>query len=519
MSIKSETAKTKEYLRRSRNAIIGRGGEISTTAGLMDLPEAITNIPNDLSLAYYIDNDLAYRKTVPAGTCKYAYINSIGGMTFKGFTFDCVVEEFNGEYSAPYSFTFPKAFDFPTDDLYAFAPIVCGRTDAPIGDASGIHYTLSGTTMTGQGTIFNADIPAGTQLRCIPRFENQETGEYWFPPDCYTDLRDAKPTEVVSYGNNLLDFDAALAFWGMSYTKDGGKYTTPSPMSNGVGRYYKFLEEPQICTISCDDFTQTGYTYAAINIGYLDESGAFESLGLLKSGGVRSVTPTKKVNAARTYYGDGTSDPSLVTITNLRINLGTTALPYSPYREPITYTLPTGITQYLGKGCSDTLYDEYSFVDKKAITRVGSGEINSVSFDNGFNSYRTTFKASGVVASGITQAYDSSQITYINMPYFTSGVSIKQINANATWYDVATIYSKFIYLYPYRWTFDTDANKFNEWLARYPLPYVAELENYIEETINTDFNPLIEVEAGGYLEFVNDYGYPVPSTITYAIEV
>lgn len=46
MSIKSELTKTTSYLRETRNAIKARGGQISDTAGLKDLPEAINSIPS-----------------------------------------------------------------------------------------------------------------------------------------------------------------------------------------------------------------------------------------------------------------------------------------------------------------------------------------------------------------------------------------------------------------------------------------------------------------------------------------
>ena len=81
MSILNELEKTKAYLRNARKAVLGRGGEISETAGLKDLPSAIFNIPADASLAYYTDDTSAYKKTVPSGAEDYAQLKSVGGMT------------------------------------------------------------------------------------------------------------------------------------------------------------------------------------------------------------------------------------------------------------------------------------------------------------------------------------------------------------------------------------------------------------------------------------------------------
>ncbi len=83
MSIKSELNKTASYLRSARKAILGRGGEISLTAGLKDLPDAIYKIPADASLAYQVDDSVAYRKIVPSGAEEFAQVSKIGGMTYK----------------------------------------------------------------------------------------------------------------------------------------------------------------------------------------------------------------------------------------------------------------------------------------------------------------------------------------------------------------------------------------------------------------------------------------------------
>mgnify|MGYP003542331312 FL=1 len=83
MSIKSELDKTASYLRRARQSIIGRGGEISLNAGLKDLPQAIFNIPADNSLSYYTDEEIAYQKIVPEGAEEYALLKKVGGMTYK----------------------------------------------------------------------------------------------------------------------------------------------------------------------------------------------------------------------------------------------------------------------------------------------------------------------------------------------------------------------------------------------------------------------------------------------------
>lgn len=83
MSIRTELDKSALYLRNARNAVIGRGGEISATAGFKDLSEAITNIPNDQTLAWQTVESNSKRVTVPSGVLPMAQIKKIGGMSYK----------------------------------------------------------------------------------------------------------------------------------------------------------------------------------------------------------------------------------------------------------------------------------------------------------------------------------------------------------------------------------------------------------------------------------------------------
>lgn len=498
-----------------------KGVNADNTYGFSQIASKILEIPSDKLTSVYVDNEISYRKQVPSNSVGVCYLNSIGGMTYKGFTFDCVVEEFNGEYSAPYSFTFPKAFTFPTDDLYAFAPIVCGRTDAPIVDASAF-YTLSGTSMTGQGTMFVTDITAGTQLRCIPRFENQSTAEYWFPPDCYTGLRDAKPTEVKSYGANMLNISQFGKSQGTLNDDGSLNITTGSNSFNGSalltgllpeGTYtISVIEGLSVFVMQTDgDYSKRcdvgkTYTFTYDGISYL-----------------RIVGGTQTANTSITY--------------KIMLNLGTTALPYSPYRAPITYTLPESITEKLGKGCSDTIFDEYSFVDEKAVERVESTTVNGDMITGFYEGGAVTLKSRYqfvVPVSDMKILNGYTQYGKILTPFFPNIGSVDSANANQTnLYQVAytTLSDKpnLFYYLPLEFFGDTaaDYSKGKAWFNSAKLPIVYEKETYTETSIDTDFNPLIKVEAGGYLEFVNEtkdkdgnvnkYGYPVPSTVTFSL--
>ena len=72
-----------DSLRRGREAIIGRGGEIGTTAGFADFPSAIYNIPADNAITTDVHNDEAQSVAVPEGTYDYAYLAEFGGITYR----------------------------------------------------------------------------------------------------------------------------------------------------------------------------------------------------------------------------------------------------------------------------------------------------------------------------------------------------------------------------------------------------------------------------------------------------
>lgn len=72
-----------KYALEAKKSVLGRGGEISLSAGLKDLPDAITNIPVGSSLAFKEDSTVAYRKIVPSKAEEYALVKKIGGMSYK----------------------------------------------------------------------------------------------------------------------------------------------------------------------------------------------------------------------------------------------------------------------------------------------------------------------------------------------------------------------------------------------------------------------------------------------------
>jgi hypothetical protein len=544
MTFSDDVAKRCERLNDDRKECITNisimGGYITSMAGFKTVADEILNLPVVQNVGTLVDNSVAYRKSVPLRSVSHCYLNSIGGMTYKGFTFDCTVTENEvGVGRAPYSFTFPKAFSFPTNDPYAFVPVVVGRTDDALGDASGF-YNLSGTSMSGNGYLYGTDYVVGTILKCIPRFQNQETMEYFYPPDCFTDLRDAKPTAVVSYGANLYD-ESEITF--ASHLLNGANAyfeKTDEYFKTTMGSYINFYPmqpfgvylDVGTYTLSLDAFIPTGGAPTTDIVStvwsydlrdYSSSSGGALGHRYLSAFDTwERITLTVVITKPSTYYlaiqgrGDATQYRNLdVRYKNIRLTRATDS-EYVPYRAPITYDLPTAITNKLGKGCSDTIFDEYSFVDQKAITRVGEGNFNQAYLDKDtFPDVRMCYRHPYFVGMDLTIVSDVAHP--IKMPFFDDDKSISAINNDGELFYKVGMYSSNVYIYVPK-TVSPDVASFNAWEAQNPLKFVTKLASYTETPITpTGFDGLIEVEAGGYLEFVNDYGYPVPSTVTFQI--
>ena len=417
---KRNLEKTKEYLRLTRNAVISRGGTISPTAGLIDLPEAILNVPQDASVAFHVNDAVSYRKSVPSGATGLAYLNSIGGMTYKiPDTFVATVTEvYDAGLIAKAEFEYIPSIPFqlsqPSEDAgWTFRALLDAR---PFGldrdywlQGSQIYLNddttpvnawsiptdvvirkISGYLDDNMAELFN--VPIGTQIVCTPLFVDWDTEAYF---DLPAPLRNAKPTAVKS------------------------------------------------------------------------------------------------------YKADGTLLAE--------------------------YTLPTAITDKLGLGYDANLFNEYSFVEGEAIERVNTTVVSSTIGLLGVLKSRDRV---GIKLPADANAIDALQITTTKAklltPYFDNDYTMKQLNdtSSLVWQVGGMIYStgQHAWFFFPEGTFATKEEA-EAWFNERQLPIVYEKTEYVKTPITTDFNPLIKVEAGGSIEFVNEYGKPVPSTVTFAIRV
>ena len=411
--------------------LAAKGVTVSTTAGLSEIMDKILEIKGDTVTGTLINNSVSLRKAVPIDSAKYAYLNSIGGMTYKiPDTFIATVTEvWNGgaedqptlpskiefEYVPSIPFQLPAPTEYgghtfhaiidasefvgPGYDGYYLYPktVYINDSTTPVVDlwnfpSDVVIRKISGTLADdGQALLF--DVPVGTQFVCTPDFTSMDDGTVFYPP---APLRNAKPTAIKSY-----KADGAL------------------------------LAE---------------------------------------------------------------------------------------------YTLPTAITDKLGLGYDANLFNEYSFVDKEATEKVSATTISGTS--SMFSVVKNRDRAGYRLPKDATiiEAIQNDKKANLLIPIFGNDYSMSELNnnlsqsgkTNLAWQVGGQYYSNYQnawFFFP-EGTFGTKEEA-EAWFNERQLTLVYELAHYVITPVTTDFNPLIEVEGGGYLEFVNEYGQPVPSTVTF----
>jgi hypothetical protein len=329
-------------------------------------------------------------------------------------------------------------------------------------------------------------------------------------------LQDNKVTAIKSYGSNLLDFEAALAYWGMRYTKDGDSFTISQSFGDGYNKPYKFTDDAQVCTISVSSSSTTFAAELRLWFGILKD-GKFTRSGstYFKVGKSTTFTSPSAANAIMWDYGSGAGGAITTIIDEIRINYGSIDCGYQPYHSPATYLIPESL-QGTGKGvqgASDTMDFEMS----KEITNC-----TTVVFDGTEPWYR------GGTQDGKYRFYALLTPHAVSIPVNVLGYVICNLydtkTANETYArnEGVSIESdgESVRLYDSRYE-DGDISLWKAHLAELyadgnPLTITYAIADPTETDIDTfAFDPLIKVEGGGSLEIITDNGGAVPTSIIY----
>ncbi len=532
------------------DAIIGRGGTIALDAGFRDFPSAIYNIPADNAITTVVDNTSASVKTVPANSTKYAYLAELGGMTYRcnnlipypfsiysytasGITFAANADQsitVAGTATGNTSATVQSGISISAGKIYTISHASAlvndiGYIVATLKDDGAVVQTVALTTSTSKS--FTAQSNGVLSIAIVVRANatlnetltimlNEGSSALPYEP-YFAGLRDAKVTEIVSYGRNSLptkyvSLDGRVSH-GITYSinPDGSIHASGTSTGNSVFYFSNNSTADDRNKIKQGKYyiVSGGGDGVEIVANYYNTDGT-QKTWLSTAGVLSKVAPTE-FKSLVTYIlirAGVTVDEDIYPM----LNAGQEALPYLQPREPISYTIPAEIQALdgYGAGLDNTYYNyiewrdgrRYFVQNTKKIVFNGT-EYWSRSSATGIMQASFALPKTGLHPYGISNLYDFVKYYSLDtLPEF------RLDNASARlWVD--TSLDDF-----------ADVDAWKSYLAtRYangnPVTVEYVLAEPIETQITTDSSPLINVEGGGTIEFVNEYGYAVPSKITY----
>ena len=382
MSRKSNLNDTKHYLRESRKAILGRGGDISLTAGLKDFPEAIYNIPADNSLAFQEDSSIAYEKNVPAGAEEYALVKKVGGITTEEYSDRnlCICDgvydlsnqgylylnfgvleagsyylEFQGDMDV---FYYSLAGDYHRED--SFQKSITFNTD---GNAECSITLRSEYYQNGEGNEYMSGTITGIML-C-----NDDEADKSYEP-YFKGLQNNKPTGIESKSANLFDESAITSASNSSaainpkfgVVENGyfkaiyGKYASgvlwhPFTMNLTAGTY----------TISADVYVSSVCPTLSVYLGLGKGNGSIKSAQVIPSAydTWERLSGTVTLSSDGVYYLEAVGGGAKANYTaldvrfkDIQVQRGDTATEFHPFTtEPIdTIEIPKEVQDLDGFG-------------------------------------------------------------------------------------------------------------------------------------------------------------------------
>ena len=530
------------------NAVVGRGGTVPSGMPASELADAITNIPNDQTLAYQRVASSTSRVIVPQNAEPVAIVNKIGGMTYKskqllrfrdlnetqnGLT---ITTNADGSYTlngtGTGNFTLWQAEeDFPHKSIgvgrtvairalgleqYVYEGILnlWASSNFPEGAEYPDEYEIS------SGNVYQYSPSSGFWLNSIvlsitpydsgsmPTFNNVtftimvndgSTAEEYEP--FFEGLRSAKVQSIKSEGANLIPYPYAD---GMSKTSNGITFTV-----NDDGSIY-----------ANGTATATTYFYIA------------KKVGDIASTSVNSLNSVKTIEGKTykdCYFFDRDKNIMLqinsgVTVDRTyypMINYGSIALPFVQGKGTLgTTTIPEDIRSLegYGEGYNSDYYNYiewrngrcYFVQNCKKIVFNGTeswyaGSLGTESQYFAIEGYALPAVANGGIMNDYQATSISDSNTRIGWQLYTNKFLIRLRPANVL-IDFPTLADWKSYL-----------------AERYangnPLTFIYALNEPIETDITdlmTVDNAII-VEGGGSIKFVNEYDYDMPSETTYII--
>lgn len=528
-----------EDMRYGRRAILWRGGEISATAGFREIVTKIPSLPTSISIGTVEDDSRSIYKYVPVDSIEYCYLKSIGGMTYKcenlmPFPYEGIYGEMQiGESQSLGGLTVTINSD-KSLDINKTVDITDDTFRLYIRDLDTSDYYL--TVLYNGAVFFDVSsnvgiIPFNTSvfipstigityidIHCAPESEGIGTISIILSKEPYFEgLSDTKTTAVKVHGANMIPFP----YYSKSNTTSGITSTVNDDGSitfNGTATdKVQFVLGTNIPLSPNESYILSASTVGNWDTGLACSAAVKYDANLASA--YTNITPTApakvmnkgfKVADLRIVIQSGTVCNNLVF--KPMINIGTTSLPYTPYREPITYEIPEVLQ--VSKGIDGAVDTVDFFNDKKDImcktTELGNVNYAGISqpfsgFARGFY-YATDFNIalrSKALCSRlpITSVFNGSEM----------GVCLQNMSGGNHYISVTI---------PESYLTDIEgantSEKFKNWLNQNNVTLTYALAEPIVTPLPiSTFNNLFSVEGGGYLEFVTDNGRAPNSNVRF----
>lgn len=542
-TVAEQIIQLKQNLDNSRQTVLLKGGSVGDTPAFNNLANEIESIPSgDANYVLVDDTDTAYRKNILAGADQYAKLKSLGGMTYKRHKPDgnLLPYPYIDNTDTQGTFIFNKISDdwllYKTatlvDSTNAFklpkGTYVLHLNHSVIEDSTQALYSPSGYVSingnmewveTGTGipyATFTFDtetlisnievymewmvdmvVDNPTATGSISPVLYREGEAVAFTPR-QMELVDTKVTAIRSYGANLFDIRTAKAeslYAGISseVTNDILKITCTVASRSGFVKLGTLVAGTY--TISATFTNLEGfYLYAGDDINNVASLGIYFTAGETRR---FTLSESKTVWLCATF----SNSVDYYTLSNVMLNLGTTAHPYKPYREPITYIIPEAL-QGSGKGVegySDTIDFERGKYIKRCETMVLNGGEAWLEWTSGTRFYyiNNTVSAPNTATDFICSHFD----------YGSSD------NKTGLYVQLKVIRAYVIPLFP---TLDEwKAYLAEQYANDNPVTITYALAEPNEPNLTETIGTIFEIEEGGFLEFFNKHSNAVPSHISY----
>lgn len=331
---------------------------------------------------------------------------------------------------------------------------------------------------TDNSMAYQKDVPANA----LPYAEIAKVGGMTYKDG--NTLRSAPVTEVKSVGVNLFDISKLSGMDSLVLSGDKINVTTASNNS-GVTSASRIKDVAPQLKVG-DIVTLTAITTGSDKYIYLEDA-----LMPWYYGTSKTITEVM-LNSRITFYASGVSTSA--TISDIMLNKGSTALPYTPYVE---HTLPIPEAVRPANGINGNVYDYIEWAEdgsQKQGVRCGVADLGTLAWQvESYYAYSLSLNPA---------AKHGGELLYTNLP---TGIRMSGIDTAQA---IVVSFDEGRY----------DAETFKAAMSGVMLVYeLAEpIVTDISDLITAD--NLIGVEGNGTITFENEYGYAVPSEVTYQLK-